>query len=77
MNRRDVLKSSAYLTGGLAVAGIPINSYAEEPVPVPIPKVTFNANILNAYRTSSQTAIAPFKMSASFLPQFFGAQRLR
>lgn len=57
MNRRDVLKSGALFTGGLAIAGMPTKSYAIRPIIPPVPK-PFNANILNAYCTSSRTGVA-------------------
>jgi len=55
MNRRDVLKSSAFLAGGLAVTGIPQKAFAIRPIIPPLPK--FNENILNAYCTTHRAAV--------------------
>lgn len=69
MNRRDMLKSGALFTGGLAIAGMPTKSYGILPI-IPPPPKPFNPNILNAYHTTSQTAIAAFNGNGATSTQF-------
>ena len=62
-NRRDVLKSSAFLAGGFAVSGIPQKSICNPTAPPPtLPK--FNENILNAYCTTHKTASIGFNQNS-------------